>query len=160
MMSVCDQLPADMASKGRHDDLPQARGQRGKAVDVTIADATALGRETARQLLTGLPSPVTLRELIRFRVREEVARYNANPAPRFNGLVQPIDAEATLNGYSLTRPRRLDWEKQAVAALEAFEHNGFFVFVGDQQVDDLDEVLSLADTGVVSFVRLVPLAGG
>ena len=129
-------------------------------MDVTIADATAPGRETARQLLAGVPSPVTLRQLIRFRVREEVARYNANPAPRFNGLVQPVDAEATLNGYSLTRPRRLDWEKQAATALEAFEDNGFFVFVDDRQVDDLDEELTLADTDVVSFVRLVPLVGG
>jgi hypothetical protein len=38
--------------------------------------------------------------------------------------------------------------------------NGFFVFVGDRQVDDLDEVLTLAGTDVVSFVRLVPLVGG
>jgi hypothetical protein len=57
-------------------------------VDVVIVDTTAPGRETPRQLLAGVPSPVSLRELIRFRVREEVAGYNANPAPRFNGLVQ------------------------------------------------------------------------
>ena len=129
-------------------------------MDVTIADATAPGHETARQLLAGLPSPVTLRELITFRVREEVARYNANPSPRFNGLVQPVGAEAELNGYSLSRPRTLDWEKQAATALEAFGRNGYFVFVGDQQVDDLDQELTLADTDVVSFVRLVPLVGG
>jgi hypothetical protein len=129
-------------------------------VNVIIADATAPGRENARHLLAGVPSPVTLRELIRFRVREEVARYNANPVPRFNGLVQPVDAEATLNGYSLTQPRRLDWEKQAKTALQAFEHNGFFVFVDDRQIDDLNEELALADTEVVSFVRLVPLVGG
>jgi hypothetical protein len=93
-------------------------------------------------------------------VREEVARYNADPGPRFNGLVQPLDAEATLNGYAIARPRRLDWEKQAETALDAFARNGFFVFVGDRQVDDLDDELSLADTDVVSFVRLVPLIGG
>jgi len=127
---------------------------------VIIADATAPGRETARHLLAGVPSPVTLRELIRFRVREEVARYNAHPSPRFNGLVQPVDAEVTLHGYSLTRPRRLNWEKQAATALDAFQRNGFFVFVDDRQVDDLDEELTLADTDVVSFVRLVPLVGG
>ena len=129
-------------------------------MDVVIADATAPGHETARQLLAGVPSPVTLRELIKFRVREEVARYNANPSPRFNGLVQPVGAEAEMNGYSLSRPRRLDWEKQAATALDAFERNGYFVFVDDRQVDDLDEELTLADTDVVSFVRLVPLVGG
>lgn len=129
-------------------------------MDAVIVDATAPGRETARVLLAGVPSPVSLRELIRFRVREEVASYNANPVPRFNGLVQPGEAEAMLNGYASTGPRRLDWEKQAAVAVVAFERNGFFVFVGDRQVDDLDEELALTDTDVVSFVRLVPLVGG
>ena len=129
-------------------------------MNVTIADATLPGRESARQILVGVPSSVSLRDLIRFRVREEVARYNANPASRFNGLVQPLDTESTLNGYALNRPRRLDWEAQAATALKAFEGNGIIVFVDDRQIDDLDEVLSLADSDVVSFVRLVPLVGG
>jgi hypothetical protein len=34
------------------------------------------------------------------------------------------------------------------------------VFVDDRQIDDLDEELTLAETDVVSFVRLVPLIGG
>jgi hypothetical protein len=54
----------------------------------------------------------------------------------------------------------LDWETQAGAALEAFEPNGFFVFAGDRQLDELDGELSLADSDVVSSLRLVPLAGG
>jgi hypothetical protein len=129
-------------------------------MQIVMTDTTASGAETARLLLDDVPSPVRLRELIRHRVREEVARYNANPAPRFNGLVQPSDAEASLNGYVLRTPRKLDWEKQAAVAIRAFSRNGFFVFVGDRQVDDLDEELTLADSDVVSFVRLVPLVGG
>jgi hypothetical protein len=129
-------------------------------MQIVMTDTTASGAETARLLLDDVPSPVRLRELIRHRVREEVARYNANPAPRFNGLVRPSDAEATLNGYVLRTPRQLDWEKQAAAAISAFSRNGFFVFVGDRQVDDLDEELTLADSDVVSFVRLVALVGG
>jgi len=127
---------------------------------VTIADATASGRETARLLLDDVPSPILLRDLIRHRVREEVARFNARPGGCFNGLVQPSDSEATLNGYALRRQRRLDWEAQAETALDAFVRNGFFVFVGDRQVDDLDEELTLTAAEVVSFVRLVPLVGG
>jgi hypothetical protein len=128
-------------------------------MDVVVTDATVTGKETARLVLEGVSSPLTLRDLIRFRVREQVARYNANPAPRFNGLVQPSEVEADLNG-GLPRTRRLDWEAQAAMAIRAFERNGFFVFVGDRQVDDLDQELALADTDVVSFVRLVPLVGG
>ncbi len=127
---------------------------------VTIADETASGRETARMLLDDVPNPILLRDLIRHRVREEVARFNASPGPSFSGLVQPTDSEATLNGYALRRPRRLDPEAQAEAAIMAFTRNGFFVFVADRQVDDLDEELTLADMDVVSFVRLVPLVGG
>ena len=130
------------------------------AMDAVVTDATVTGKETARLLLEGVSSPLTLRDLIRFRVREEMARYNANPALRFNGLVQPSQVEADLNGYRLPRTRRLDWEAQAATAIQAFERNGFFVFVGDRQVDDLDQELTLADSDVVSFVRLVPLVGG
>lgn len=128
-------------------------------MDVMVTDASTTGGETARLLLQGVSLPLTLRDLIRFRVREEVARYNADPASGLSGLVQPSDAEARLNGY--VRPRgRLDWEAQAETAIQAFARNRFFVFVGDRQVDDLDEELALADDHVVSFVRLVPLAGG
>lgn len=125
-----------------------------------MTDTTASGTEMARLLLDDVPSPVRLRDLIRHRVREEVARYNANPVPRFNGLVQPADAEATLNGYVLRTPRALNWETQADVAIDAFSRNGFFVFTRDRQIDDLDEELALADNDVVSFVRLVQLVGG
>jgi hypothetical protein len=127
---------------------------------IVIADTTPTGTETARMLLEDVPDGVTLRDLIRHRVREEVARYNAGPSARFNGLVQPTDAERAANGYELRRPRQLDWHAQAAVALDSFQHNGFFVFVGDRQVTDLDEELTLAETDEVSFVRLVPLVGG
>lgn len=127
---------------------------------VIVTDATASGLETARLLLDDVPSPILLRDLITCRVREEVARFNAGPATRFSGLVQPTDSGWTLNGYALRQPRTLDWQRQAATALEAFRHNGFFVFVGDRQAGDLDEELTLSEADVVSFIRLVPLVGG
>jgi hypothetical protein len=127
---------------------------------VVITDESAPGRETSRLLLDGVPNRILLRDLIRHRVREEVVRFNARPTACFSGLVQPAGSRPALGGYLLLRPRTLDWEAQADAALEAFERNGFFVFVGGRQLEDLDEELSLADSDVVSFLRLVPLAGG
>ena len=100
---------------------------------IVLADTTASGTETARLLLDDVPSPIRLRDLIRHRVREEVARDHAHPA---------------------------DWRAQADAAVRAFGRNGFFVFAGDRQVEDLDEELTLAEADVIRFVRLVPLAGG
>ena len=57
-------------------------------------------------------------------VHQEVALYNLSQPGYFQGLVQPNDAEATLNGYRLRQRRQIDWEKQADLALKAFEANG------------------------------------
>lgn len=127
---------------------------------VVVADATGTGTEAARLLLSGVPSPVTLRELIRLRVREEVARYNASPMARSGRRVQPAAAEEALNGYGREPPHRVEWEREADAAVRAFGRNGFFVLAGDRQVSDLDEELYLSEGDVISFVRLVPLSGG
>ena len=130
------------------------------AFDVTVIDQKVGGRESGSLKLTGLDSGTTLRDLIRTRVREEVAQYNAGPTERFNGLVQPVGAEETVNGYRLSEPRRLNWEEQADAAENAFHRNGFFVLVGDQQVDDLDAELDLDADTEVRFIRLTPIVGG
>jgi hypothetical protein len=114
----------------------------------------------ARWTLPHLPESITVRELIRHRVREEVARHNARPGHHFAGLVQPLDAEAELNGYRLRSPRRIEWEQQADIAERAFATNGFFVLVGDHQAEDLDDVVDLASDPDVAFVKLVPMVGG
>src|SRR5262245_60325487 len=109
---------------------------------MTIRDETAAGRAVGSMVLDA-PGTVTVRDLIRLRVREEVARYNAQPSDRFYGLVRPTEAEEGLNGYRMRGRTRIDWEKQADAAVTAFTRNGFFVLIGDRQVEDLDEVLAL-----------------
>ncbi|NAS21847.1 hypothetical protein GT755_09140 [Herbidospora sp. NEAU-GS84] len=127
---------------------------------VTFRDETATGRALAEFSLPDLPERITARELVRLRVREEVARHNAAPSHHYRGLVKPTDAEADLNGYRMRTARRLDWEKQADAAEAAFLRNGFLLLVGDRQILDLDAEIDLLVDPVVSFVKLVPLVGG
>ncbi|MFE5208732.1 hypothetical protein [Streptomyces sp. NPDC056600] len=127
---------------------------------VTFRDETAAGRPLTEWEVTGLPGTMTVRQLIRLRVREEVARHNAHPTHRFNGLVRPDDAETELNGYLLREPRRIDWERQADTAERAFLANGFFVLAGDRQVEDLDEVVDLTTDPDLVFIKLVALVGG
>ncbi|GLW97888.1 hypothetical protein [Microtetraspora sp. NBRC 16547] len=127
---------------------------------VTFRDETATGRALDEFTLPGLPGQISARELVRLRVREEVARHNAAPSHRFRGLVRPSDAEAELNGYRMSTARRLDWERQADAAEAAFARNGFILLVGERQIDDLDEEIDLTRDPVVSFIKLVPLVGG
>ncbi|MEV0166650.1 hypothetical protein B0I32_13195 [Nonomuraea fuscirosea] len=127
---------------------------------VTFRDESATGRALEEFSVPGLPDLISARELVRLRVREEVARHNASPTAHFRGLVKPTDAEAELNGYRLRTARRLDWERQADATEAAFARNGFLLLVGDRQIEDLDVLIDLAADPVVSFVKLVPLVGG
>jgi hypothetical protein len=124
----------------------------------TLRDETPAGGALGDLRLTGLPERMTVRALLRLRVREEVARHNAAPSRRFTGLVCPDDARAAVSGHLLPVARRLDWERQAAIAERAFERNGFIVLTGDHQVDDLDEEVT-HDTELV-FIRLVQLVGG
>ena len=128
---------------------------------LTIHDRTASGHDVDSFTLDGLPDRITVRDLIRTRVREEVARYNLKPTQHFGGLVSPTDAELTLNGSSrLTSPHRLDWEKQADVAEKAFLTNGFFLLVNGRQAIELDEEVELDAASDVAFVKLTPLRGG
>lgn len=135
-------------------------GDHGGVISVTMRDETASRRELGTLVLEGVPEKITVRDLIRLRVRDEVERHNAMPSTRFTGLVRPTDAEEELNGYRMREPRRLDWEAQADAAERAFVGNGFLMFVGGRQVEFLEELLTLEEAGVVSFVKLVALVGG
>jgi len=127
---------------------------------LTVYDETPTGRRSGSLVLPDVPTHITARELIRLRVREEVARYNAALGPVFRGLVRPGEAEIVREGYRLREPRRLDWERQADAACAAFRRNGFVLLVGQRQVEELDEVLDLADGAEAAFVKLVALVGG
>jgi len=127
---------------------------------VTFRDETATGRPVADPWgVDGLPDRMTVRELLRLRVREEVARYNAGTGGRFHGLVRPGATETELNGRRRDR-QPVAWERQADIAERAFAANGFFVLAGDRQVEDLDEVLDLTAGPELVFIKLVALAGG
>jgi hypothetical protein len=127
---------------------------------LTLHDRTATGKPVSTFELPNVPERITLRELIRLRVREEVAAYNLRPSSLFKGLVQPEDAVAEGIEFRLRAPRRLDWEKQADAAIESFGRNGFFVMVNKRQVLDLDAEIELSDTLDVGFIKLRQLVGG
>ncbi|MET9311504.1 hypothetical protein ABZX12_06735 [Kribbella sp. NPDC003505] len=129
-------------------------------ITVTIIDVSGAGRVGAKTLLEGISSRTTLRDLVRTRVREEVARFNTAPQPIFRGLVMPEGGSPAEDGFRLPRQRQLDWERQADRAIEAFGRNGFFVLVDDRQVTELDEQLELTADSDIRFVRLVQLVGG
>jgi hypothetical protein len=79
-----------------------ARGYR-RLVGVTVSIRDQAGTRASAEpaLELDVPAAVTLRDLIRTRVREEVAKANAavDNGKTFQTLVQPTEGEATLNGY-------------------------------------------------------------
>lgn len=131
-------------------------------ISVTIKDQSGAGKTGATVTLDGIDRRITMRDLIRTRVRDEVARYNAASASTdlFAGLVMPDGAEPTTAGFRMRQRRRIDWERQADKALDAFTRNGFFVLVAGRQITDPDEVLALAPETDIRFIRLVQLVGG
>ena len=128
---------------------------------LTIRDETAAGKNVGETVVEFLTERISVRELIRARVYQEVQDYNRKRPEVFRGLVQPSDAEQTLNGFRQKKFREIDWKKQFEKACEAFERNGFFILIGDHQAEALDEEFTIDPTAMtVSFVKLVPLVGG
>ena len=127
---------------------------------ITVVDET-VGGDTINELtLEFLNERITVRELIRSRIYQEVSEYNASLPGSSRGLVQPAEAERVLNGYRLRPARRIDWEEQYRRALRAFESNGFVILVDDRQIEDLDQEIELRHDSKVSFLKLTPLVGG
>lgn len=111
-------------------------------------------------VLDFLTERVTVREIIRSRVYQEVDDYNRRRPEHFHGLVEPTDAEKTLNGYKLKTPREIDWKRQFEAACEAYTRNAFLILVDEKQAGPLDEEVTLKAGSEVTFLRMVPLVGG
>lgn len=127
---------------------------------VTIRDESTAGATTHELSLDLLTETLTVRELIRSRVYQEVDDFNRRGQMVFQGLVQPTDTEKSLNGYSMKAGRQIDWKPQFEQACDAFERNAVLILVDDRQVESLDESLTLTPHSRISFLKLLPLVGG
>lgn len=128
---------------------------------LTVRDETTSGEIYDAITLEFLTDNITVRELIRERVFQEVKDYNAKQGEKFfRGLVQPTDAEQTLNGFKLKKPRMLNWEPQFDKACEAFETNAIIILIDNKQAGALDEQITITPQTEVSFLKLTPLVGG
>jgi hypothetical protein len=127
---------------------------------ITIKDETFAGKILREIQLDFESESVSIRDIITMRVLQEVELYNDNLPQYFNGLIEPSDAEKTLNGYKLKSKKLIDGEKQVYTALNAFQKNGFFVLIDNTQAETLDQVVELKEHTSISFIKLTPLVGG
>lgn len=132
------------------------------ATTLTIRDEKMTGETVNEVSLEFLTERITVRELIRSRVFQEVKDHNSKQnQAEFQGLVQPTDAERTLNGFRLKKARQINWKDQFEKAVEAFENNQVLILVNDYQAESLDEKIEIAAaTSIVFFLRLTLLVGG
>jgi hypothetical protein len=126
-----------------------------------IVDETIGGNRVHTFTIESLDEKLTVREIIRARIWQEVHEYNSHQqAAVFQGLIQPTEPERRLNGEKASSFKPIDWEKQYETALRAFQTNGFFILIGARQAESLDEVFATGAETEVSFVKLTPLVGG
>ncbi len=135
------------------------------SVTVTIRDETAAGA-VVHEIPLEIPGErITVRDLIRERVYQEVQDFNRRGHDAvFRGLVQPADSERVLEQgrteYRMNRHRTIEWKPQYEKALEAFSRKGFLILVDDRQAAGLDEAFTVTPATQISFVRLTMLVGG
>ena len=129
-------------------------------ITLTVKDETTSGQTTNELSISFDSELTTVADIIKARVVAEVKAYNSKMPEYFRGLVQPGDAERTLNGYKLKERKKVDAEKQVLIALDAFKNNGFFLLIDNIQSDSLEQMVVINNQTQVSFIKLTPLVGG
>ena len=111
-------------------------------------------------------SPLTLRDLITRIVREEVTAFRMRQLDNtfLRALtVQEIGAGASAGAVKSggsDLQQEVDDEAAVANALQAFVDGVYYVILDGTQCRSLDEQVVVADDSTVTFLRLVPLAGG
>ena len=125
---------------------------------LVIKDEAASGKVLNEIALKFENEYISVKELIAKRIENEVDRYQNDLASyKTKGLVLPTDLEKRLNKK---QTKQIDVEKQIYVALNAFNNNGFFILIDEEQVEDLDQKFLVDELTKVSFVKLTPLVGG
>lgn len=113
---------------------------------------------------------ISVRNLITRRVEEEVARVNSMKKDpdrikaehrMFLAGLTKHSPEALLNADSRPKRSKLINPASAVAvALKAFKAGRYYILFNDQQVEHLDDIVTLTPESEAVFLRLTPLVGG
>lgn len=112
--------------------------------EIMMRDQSRAGHVLGGARVADLPDEVSVRDVVRARIRGEVAAYNAGPGPVFRGLVQLADAVRHSDGFRLREPRPLDPELLVAAAEEAIGRGLLRLRLDDRPVD-LDELITPAE---------------
>lgn len=124
---------------------------------VVMRDESSGGHVLGGAIVDGLPERTTLGEVLEARIRGEVADYNTDPGPVYQGLVAPEDSVRYSDGLRMQNPRPLDADRFVQAAREAVASGIVRFRFADQVTDDLSTTVDVATVGdiVVALARPV-----
>lgn len=129
-------------------------------ITLKIIDETAGGKVLNEVEVSFQNELTTVQDIINTRVYSEVKAYNNKMPEYYRGLIQPGEAETTLNGFKLKQRKKIDAEQQIFTALDAFKRNGFFVLIDNIQAESLEQMVVINPNTTISFLKLTPLVGG
>ena len=99
---------------------------------------------------------ITLREIIRRRLYQEISEYQAKKRSQLPCFLIP-----TRSCQTATELLPLfDWQRYSEQVIHAFEKRSYIVLVDNQQITYLDAPITLHIQSTVTFLKLMPLIGG
>lgn len=110
--------------------------------------------------------PVDLRGLIQMLVFSGVTEYNhriterAVPQPLLASRMEDLGLVGKIGFGVPFGSQRADAEDALEAALQGFRDGLYRVFVGDREIESLEEPLVLQEDDMITIIRLVMLTGG
>lgn len=110
---------------------------------VTMRDMSPAGHVLGGASVEELPARMTAGELLAERVRREITTYDQDPGDVLQCLVQPDDSIRRSDGLHMLRPRPLEPEHYAAAAVEALDAGLLALDLGDRVVTSSGETLDL-----------------
>lgn len=119
-------------------------------------------REEVLEVSEGI---ATLRDLICDVTERRVKAWNERTEE--DEILRVLNAEQTKAGASVGKftfgepmnRARQDAERAVENALQSFEDGLYCVFIGEEQIEDLEASISLTEESVLTFVRLTMLSG-
>lgn len=127
---------------------------------MTIHDEDVRGNRYHTFRLVNNEDQLTVEALIRFRVENEVKRFNEQRPICFFSLVQPEDVDITARGYRLKKHRDIDSQAQCDIAVNAFEKKSFIVNANGRDYQALDEIVDINDDTEIAFIKFMEIIGG
>jgi len=122
----------------------------------TIIFGLPTGQRLSYVQLTLPAARLAMRELIAYKVRQEVEEYLTHQRSGLSG--DYLSPEELLGAASSAAPGAVGHE--IVRAQQGFAARAYMIVVNNRRVWDLEDTFTLDPTTQVEFIKILPLVGG